>query len=300
MKTAYLILAHRQPALLANLVRALTCDWATFFIHVDLKSDIIPFRRLLDPLDGIRFLAAERRVKVSWGGFSQVRATLNLLETALAYDGSFSRFCLLSGADFPIKPLAVIRERLASDQEFMRVDRCLSGAGVEREGRTRAVSRYHFLDWPLPRWLKLRLLSGKLPRRPYPGLALYHGAQWWALTGGCVRHIIEYVATHPGYADFHRHTLAPDEIFFHSLVKDSPFSARLSHDFERASSPREFAATNDHGCHYIDWNAPQQALPKVLTLEDLPALQRSPALFARKFDESRSQELLQALGRVVG
>lgn len=295
MKVAYLILAHRQPGLVAGLVRALACDWASFFIHVDAKSDLAPFQRLLAAQAGVTWLTGARRVKVSWGGFSQVRATLNLLDAALAADRPFTRYCLLSGADFPIKPLAVIRERLVSDQEFMRVDHRLSGAGVVRDGLAATVRRYFFPDWPLPRRIKLTLLSGKIPRRPYPGIPLYHGAQWWALTAACVRFVVDFVQDHPDYAAFHRYTLAPDEIFFHSIVKHSPFAGQLSHDCERAASLTEYYASNDHGCHYIDWNAPQQALPKVLTMADLPALQRSAALFARKFDETCSRELLQAL-----
>jgi len=297
MKVAYLILAHHLPELTAHLVRSLTCDWATFFIHVDLKADIAPFRALLADHPGVRFLSGQRRIKVSWGGFSLVQATLNLL-TEATQTGTFDRYCLLSGMDAPIKPLAAIRERLAGGQEFLRVDRRLSDPVGKNHGL--AIRRYYFLDLPIPRRLNLWLLSGRIPRLTPPPIPIYHGANWWCLTAACVGFLLDFVSRNPGYLAYHRYTRIPDETFFHSLIKQSPFAERISHDFEQASSLADFFAANDHGCHYIDWNAAGKVLPKVLTLDDLPALQRSPSLFARKFDPIRSRDLLQVLEREAG
>lgn len=295
MKVAYLIIAHNQPTLVSSLVRSLACDWAWFFIHVDAKAEIAPFQRLVEGCPNVMFLEGESRVKVYWGGFSQVQTTLNLLATAEAFAGGFSRYCLLSGSDFPIKPLAVIRQRLESDREFMRVDRRVEQPGVSADRHSQDARRYFFMDLPLPRLIKRRLLSGWIPRRLYSGIPLYHGAQWWSLSGGCVRYIMQFVHDNPSYPAFCRHLLSADEIFFHSIVKQSPFAGRITHDFERASDLPAFYASNDHGCHYIDWNARLKVLPKTLSREDLPALDRSSALFARKFDAVQSLELLQLL-----
>jgi len=298
MKVAYLIIAHNQPGLLARLVKILTCEWAYFFIHIDAKTELSPFQRRLDGCQNIMFVEDAKRVNVQWGGFSQVQATLNLLDTALNFDNSFSRYTLLSGSDFPIKPLAVIRERFGSNQEFMRIDRRLKQA-PSTDSHSRAAQRYYFMDLPLPRMIKLRFLSGWIPRRLTSDIPLYHGAQWWSLTGACIQHIMKFVQETPSYATFCRHLLSSDEIFFHSIVKESPFAGRISHDFERVSNLAAFSALNDHGCHYIDWNVRQKVLPKTLTQDDLPALHRSFALFARKFDEIKSLELLQILENEV-
>jgi hypothetical protein len=47
--------------------------------------------------------------------------------------------------------------------------------------------------------------------------------------------------------------------------------------------------------HYIDWFTPNPTVPKVLDLTDLPAILQSRALFARKFDERSSSDLLDKL-----
>jgi hypothetical protein len=51
------------------------------------------------------------------------------------------------------------------------------------------------------------------------------------------------------------------------------------------------------GCHFIDWRPRSARGPKVLALEDYDVLSNSRALFARKFDETRSAALLSVLER---
>src|SRR5690349_19353849 len=99
MKIAYLILAHNTPNHLSRLVRALDSANAAFFIHVDRKSDISPFRKGLSQ-PNTTFL--EDRVAVYWGDFSDVRATIELIKKALSHSFEPVYFVLLSGADYPL------------------------------------------------------------------------------------------------------------------------------------------------------------------------------------------------------
>jgi hypothetical protein len=149
---------------------------------------------------------------------------------------------------------------------------------------------------PFPRLRSaLEHILYRVPRRPYPSLPLYQGAQWWALTDACVRHVLTFVAAHRDYVAFHRFTGIPDETFFHSIVKHSPFAGRISHDIDLVASADEYFASNEHGCHYINWKGVKDRGPTVLDLSDATALMRSPALFARKFDERRSATLVDRL-----
>ena len=70
-----------------------------------------------------------------------------------------------------------------------------------------------------------------------------------------------------------------------SIVKNSPFSAKITHDFETARHLDAFFALNEHGCHYVDWTSEGVLLPKVLDEADLDRLLNSQAHFARKFRE---------------
>jgi hypothetical protein len=138
-----------------------------------------------------------------------------------------------------------------------------------------------------------------LRRKPYDKIELYQGSNWWALTRDCVGFILNYLSANRDYRSFFKYARNSDEIFFQSIVKISPFAAEITHDFATASDLDEFFSLNDHGCHYIDWNALGERLPKVLDLADLDKLLHSNALFARKFDEKRSQPLLAELERIL-
>lgn len=295
-------MAHHQPQHLLRLIRALASPNAFFFIHVDVKSPIAPFEAIArEPRTAI----IGNRVEVNWGGYSQVRATRYLLAAALRSAPKFIRYTLLSGADFSVKPRTYIeRVLMESDREFLQVHCKLSGS--PRNEHFDSIERFYLND---NTWCNKRLHSryrltqrfaarafdvGRriLPRRRYiPGFAPYKGSQWWSLTDACIRHVLAFLDANPEYERFHQTVHAPDEIFFHSIIKASPFAAKISHDFEAG------ALGNDCGLHYIDWNARDESLPKVLDISDLPALLRSNALFARKFDPYRSAELLNELER---
>jgi hypothetical protein len=292
MQAAYLVLAHHQPNHLARLIRILDRPDCAFFIHIDAKADEATFKQSLEAKSNIVFI--EPRRAVNWGGFSVVDATLALLSAALGFAPPFHRFCLLSGSDFPIKHNTRILTDFDSNKEFMRVDRKLDPFQEDSHGRL--VGFHWFAD---SSDANLQALSGKVKREPYRHISLYHGAQWWALTRDCIEYILRFLSSNHEYSSFFRHTLCPDEIFFHSVVKQSPFASRITHDFETASNQTDYFLSNEHGCHYIDWNAPSGTLPKVLDLQDLDEVLRCQCLFARKFDEQRSGALVARLENML-
>ena len=260
------------------------------FIHVDAKVAIDPFRDLISKDDRVRFLLGRERVAVNWGGYSTVEATLSLLQAALNSPERFDRFCLLSGADFPIKSLNDLHRGLDSQVEFIRVDRRLDD--TEDSKHSRYVRYAHSRDGPTKDG------SHKGPRKVYDKICLYHGSTWWALTEGCISYIADYVQRNPDYPQFHRASLLSDEIFFHSIVKSSPYAGFISHDFERAADLEAYFDLNEHGCHYIDWNSKGVRLPKVLDDRDFHRLIGSGAYFARKFGDV-SERLLERIEEAI-
>lgn len=290
MRTAAMIMAHDRPDHLARLVHRLNGDWIGVFIHVDAKVAIDPFRALIPECGRVRFLQGHARMAVNWGGFSSVEATLHLLRAALNAPGGFDRFCLLSGSDFPIRSAKQIHTGFATNRQFIRIDRRLDDS--DDNSHCRYVRYEHFPDGAA------KDRAPQQRRKVYDKIGLYHGSQWWALTEACVGYIMDYVERNPDYAAFHRNTLLSDEIFFHSIVKSSPYAAFVSHDFEKASDLEAFFALNEHGCHYIDWNSRGVRLPKVLDEEDFGRLIRSNAFFARKFRDA-SEQLLERIEDVI-
>jgi len=310
MTIAYLIFTHYQPEHFARLVRALSSDRSAFFVHVDRRVDLRPFEALVPPSRNVVYLRDGERMRSYWCGFNQIRATLNLLQSARRFGTEVRRFCLLSGSDFPVRSHSEIAERFDSEAEFIRVDRRLDLA--KPSPHNVCVQRFHLYDYRLlnPRTApsrRLRIaaegLIARLPRREYSRIPLYHGAQWWALTRGCVEHVVDFLERTPDYTRFHRYTRCPEEIFFHSIIKSSRFAENITHDFENEDSIDAYMRSNLHGCHYIDWNAVGVSVPKVLGPSDLDAMVESGALFARKFEGDGSEQLrdrLEASWRSAG
>ena len=140
-------------------------------------------------------------------------------------------------------------------------------------------------------------LVSRLPERNYPYFIPYHGNAHWSFTHNCVGYILKFIAGHPDCLRFHKHSFIPDETFFHSIVKASPFSNSITQDFERG-----YYISDDHYAnHYMPWSEVDRGLRPDLTLieGDLDTLLSSKALFARKFNEIKSKTLLEAIDAYI-
>ena len=266
---AYLILAHHQPNHLARLIRALDEKGSHFFIHIDAKVPIQPFRGVMVRRNNIIFVPD--RVAVEWGKWSVVQAELRLLQVAVDSGIEFKYYTMLSGSDYPIKDKQAIGVYLRqSDRQHIRIDRKLTS------------------DPENPYASKLE----NLPDGKYFGsMTPYHGSMFWSLTEDCVRFIFNFVRDNPGYVEIHRHVFAPDEIFFHTLIKHSPFVHQITQDFSDGRYPDH----THHANHFIDWAGLRKRDGLTLDERDLDDLLASCALFARKFDERKSGKLLELL-----
>jgi hypothetical protein len=285
MNIAYLILAYHQPGHVARMIRRLDDGAARFFVHVDRKVDLEPFRRAID---SPRVAFAERRVEVNWGGWNMVQATLDLLAQAAAADVAFDYFQLLSDSCYPIRSNAQIRAKLADrTKNYITINHAVDASSPFLWW----IREYHFPDFLKLRtferhaaYHRLRKLVGRVaPRRPPQDLRVYKGWQWWCLNAEAVRYVLEFVRTQPAFVRYFRHVRIPDEMFFHTILAHSPFAASLEPGFGDSDLT---------GNHYIRWSSGR---PATLDEDALPALAATPACFARKFSETASARLIARL-----
>ena len=283
MRIAHLILAHKAPAQLARLVRALAHPQAEVFIHLDRKTDLAPFAALAE-LPGVQFVP--RRFNVTWGGHQFAEAILETQRTAMQAPGSFDYFNLMSGEDYPIKPVADFHAFLAQQggQSFVQYHR--EGAPWW-QANGRRVSEYHLTDFHFPgRYAVQKVLNRVLPARKFPELPTLYGGEmggWYTLSRACLAYLLNYVDAHAAVWNFGRFSWGSDEYLVPTILLNSPLAP---------------AITNDN-LRYIDWSG-GGANPKILTTADLPALQASPKFFARKFDSTRDAEVLKRLDDLHG
>lgn len=103
MKQAVLILLHKDIEQVARLVGYFQgcCD---IFLHVDKDCRLsVEERNYLVSLRGV--VAVYQKYHVNWAGFSMLKTEMFLLRKAMGLS-KFRYVHLLSGSDYPIKPLS--------------------------------------------------------------------------------------------------------------------------------------------------------------------------------------------------
>ena len=88
MKIAFLMQCHKNPEQINLLLKALKHPQVDVYVHVDSKSESI--REDIGEGDGIYLLPKKDSIDVQWGQFSQVQATLNLLNAAISGGGTLA------------------------------------------------------------------------------------------------------------------------------------------------------------------------------------------------------------------
>ena len=276
MKLAYIVSAYKLPNQLRRLLHRLDSDRTTIVVHVDRKTDDGIYKQMLEGAGGLGSVHFLERHTCHWGGFGHVRATLKAIRHLMLYEPDFDYAVLLTGQDYPLHSRThterVLRD--AAGRSFMRFDP-LPFAEWDPGGGLDRVEQWH-LAWR--RRLHLRL---PLRRRIPGGLAAYGGSGYWCLARDAVEFVDRFVQHNEAYTRFFKHVYVPDELFFQTILMNSPL--------------REAVVNDD--LRYVDWSQPR---PAILRLGDFEAMVASGKLFARKFDETIDDTVLDALDEHIG
>lgn len=292
MRKAYVLEAHRYPQQLLRLVSRLHDGHSEFFVHIDKKADLAPFRILERFGDVIHWVARE---DAKWAGYGSVQATLNGLKAVRDSGKPFDHIFLLSGQCYPIKSNAYIDEFLRTTPytfflDYFPIPNYAKWPGGDRGGWYRVDKYYIGLKWhEFFRSKSLNLLSTYLPflRRRIPaGMKPYTGSAWWSMDTYAMNYILDFDAAHPGYAAFHKYTFVPDELYMHMIVGNAT-DERL----------RKGVCTDNK--RFLIWEKPDSAHPNTLRLSDFAAIKASDALFARKFDANADTGILDKIDKEI-
>jgi len=305
MKVAFLNLCHTDPQLVARAACRLTADPDfQMLIHLDAKADAEPFAQALKGLPRTEMIP--ERVKVYWGGFSAVQATVALLRAALAAPQRYSYLVLLQNLDYPIRSNAYIKQFFAERQgtEFIRACRIAGTRDFKELGNKYRLWYGRDGDFALPaaslpakaaRYLRQAVMS--LTTLPWDGIIhekgesfpLHYGAAQWAVTRELAEYFVRFYDTHPHFNAKMAHVRFPDEEYFHTIAHNSPFKQRCS----SFNEPERRWLVNWRNLHYFEY--PDRIT--VFTAADHAriAAQAQDALFLRKVTSQDSAALLDLL-----
>lgn len=296
--TTFLVLAHRDVQHLRELICAL--DGNRIIIHIDRKSEI-NHSTLIDLCQNSNVILIDKNhsINVKWGGFSQVRAMLILIQTALPLMSPREKMMFVSGSDFPIRSSKDITNFFSDviETEYLRY--------YSLDNRKKDTSRwqsYHRWDFRIFKKrgsflnrlnsLCIRIVTWfeTLLRGPksIPEFRLMAGSQWFAISKECAEEMLQLRSKN--FDRFFKTMFAPDEVYFATLFAMSKF-AKSNVDSGalicNSVSSRVFQARN---LTYVD-----ESLNKWLDMDDLDRIKNSNFLFARKFDSNISLELRSLL-----
>jgi hypothetical protein len=304
-KTAYLLLVHDQPALTKKIIDSIACDNNFVFIHVDKKSDEALFKTALKdhPFQQQIFFISNR-VHCSWGRFSLVEATLNLLRTAVKTQ-QFHHFILISGRDYLIKPADAINHFLQKnkDVDFLEYYELPDKRLCERQDGIYRINRFHYhtnteRHKEFPPYSKKPILKPlfnaaakvyhSTVRKMPLNMKVYAGSQWWILSSETVNKVLELLHQNKSIEKFFKNVWIPDEIFFQTIIL-------------HIKNNKQGIVNNN--LRHISWQVEDKSkfihIPTVLTADNFNELQASDAFFARKFDENISKELMTKIDKEI-
>ncbi|MBC7416698.1 MAG: glycosyltransferase [Pedobacter sp.] len=283
MKVATLITAFKLPLQLERMLKAMEHPDFYFFIHIDKKIDITLFTGLAN-LPRVTFIV--NRVLCNWGGFSFVNAYLTALEEILESGEKFDFYNLMSGQDYPIKPMPQVAQFFAAHlgKNFISYDE-----EHEKDWWAHAVTRYemyHFTDLKFKgKYFVQRILNTVAPKRKFPlPIKLYGSSDssWWTITEESAKYLVDFRHKEVELFKFMKYTWAPDEFLIATILMNSPFKHDVINNNLRLISWQEGIAN-----------------PKILKIEDFETLANSNKLFARKFDANVDEEILAKLDEVM-
>ncbi len=272
MSHAFCITAYADFEQLSALLSLLSPSYACF-VHIDAKS-AVP-EAFLRQWSGHPQVFLHSSQRILWGSYRHVLAVMELLRAA-QQKGPYTFYHIISENTFPICTQSEFEDFFNAQpgRNFLELTR--SAAQDPQAKRTRYFYFQHLYNarsrtgYRIERVLLAgqRFLHVRRSFRPE-----YKGYLYCHLSREFVGWLFDNDSLWRKYLRQLKYCYAGEEYFFQNLLMQSPFAPTAQND----------------PLIYDLWDDPDRGLPAVLDARDLPMLQSSGKLFARKFSSACKQ-----------
>uniref|UniRef100_A0A8C2WFP8 Xylosyltransferase 1 n=1 Tax=Cyclopterus lumpus TaxID=8103 RepID=A0A8C2WFP8_CYCLU len=286
-RIAFVLVVHgRGSRQFQRLFKAIYHTSHYYYIHVDLRSNYL-YREVLSlagRYPNVR--VTPWRMSTIWGGASLLTMYLRSMEDLLQMsDWSWDFFINLSAADYPIRT----NEQLVAFLSKYRGMNFIKSHGRDnaRFIRKQGLDRL-FYECDTHMW---RLGDRKIPE----GIAVDGGSDWFLLNRPFVDYVVNSRDELVGSMKrFYAYTLLPAESFFHTVLENSAHCESMVDNNLRLTNWNRKLGCKCQYKHIVDWCG---CSPNDFKPSDLPRFQQAsrPTFFARKFEASVSQEIINQL-----
>ena len=276
-KHAYLIVAHNQFNLLKKQIKLIDYPLNDIYLHIDKKVKDFDFEEIKGIVKKSKLHIVSRN-KVGWGGYSQIKTTIDMLEYAIKNKYEYYHF--ISGVDLPIKTQEYIHE-------FFDVNRGMEFISFDD------LTYSHQYDERIKYWWYLQEIEkqNKLALILNRGIAkiqsilninrikdidfkLQKGANWFSITHDLAMYVVEkkeWIEKNFKYSH------CADEIFLQTIIINSKYKNRL---YPKGNM------------RLIDW---ERGNPYIWKYNDFESIINSDKIFARKFNEDVDKEIINKI-----
>lgn len=287
MKLAYIISCYKLPDQVISLVNALNSKDSFFMIHIDKKTDIGYVKHLKKQLVGYENVVFLKRHKCYWGDYGHVRATLKAIRYLIEHDIAFDYFNVITGQDYPIKPISFIHkfftDKTKSYMEFFPLPtKNWQGGGLDRLNRLHIQLGSKKIILPEKTSKYIHKIFFRIPVTKQNGFMFYGGSGYFSLSKKHVKYIYYFLKENKSYERFFRYSYISDEIFFHTILLNSKYSSQVV----------------NNNLRLIDWSGPKE-YPTIFRMKDFETIKKSKALFARKFDAKIDNDIIKKINKSI-
>ncbi|XP_063315020.1 xylosyltransferase 2 isoform X1 [Pelobates fuscus] len=287
LRIVYMLVVHgRAVRQLTRLIKAIYHKDHFYYIHVDQRSNYLhrEITQLTERYANIRI--TPWRMVTIWGGASLLTMYLRSMKDLLEMpDWKWDFFINLSATDYPTRTNKELVNFLSKfrDKNFLKSHGRDNARFIKKQGLDRL---FHECDSHM--W---RLGERQIPE----GIVVDGGSDWFALTRGFVEYVTFTEDTMVSdFKRFYKYTLLPAESFFHTVLENSPACGSLVDNNLRVTNWNRKLGCRCQYKHIVDWCG---CSPNDFKPQDIARLQQlsRPTFFARKFESSVNQEVLDIL-----
>jgi hypothetical protein len=296
VRIAYVVVSHTNPEQVLRLVSVLKeGPGAEVLVRHDPRRE--PFDE--SALGRLGAHALHDDIDFEWGGWTQLLMLLAAVESA-AERVDPDWLLVLSGQDYPLRPMAAIEDALAAERhdallgQAWELDHGRRPEPPQEEFFLRCAYRHYTVpsgtphlprrvrevaylrEFPAPLRPQLGLRRKRLPFDA--GFRCFVSADWLTLNRNALETVLRAARERRGLMRYYRRAAIPSESFFATVLLNDD-SLRVARENRR----------------FVWFESPDAPHPKTLTSADLDRVLASGCDFARKFDMDADPDALDAL-----
>lgn len=304
MKNAYLISAHAYYDQLEKLLTLLDSEENDIFIHINALSEMPEESKLKDRCKYSQIVFSER-VPIRWGNSGLLLAELALLEKSIETN-NYDYYHMLSVQDLPIKSNTEINRFLYENLYNNKANNLYTNyvnLNLQKMDKRRsyvAQNNYFINMWRLHNSVlrkafkflnsiivALQKIIG-IDKFKYENIELCFGQPWWSISEDAAKYILskkEWIVDH-----FCHNSFGPDEAAIQTVIYNSKYRDTLFIDADGNYTnlmKLDFIRGNGLGSPYV-WRS-----------VDFDELKDSDKLFARKFDSTVDNEIIELITNMI-